>query len=264
MLALKGPTLGCVADLPPFIAGTFARPEWAPSPGSSSQVLETLWPKGTVQALDRDREIYAEGDPAESWYRLRSGTMRVFRVLADGRRHIGEFVFPGQVFGFEPGRVHIQGAEAVEPATVIAYSHAAIEQRMAHDNQARHAISALLIERLAAAQERVLMLGSLSAGERLAEFLLAMARRAQGGRAGMPRMAALPMSRVDIADYLGLTVETVSRLFTALRRQGVIRLAAANRVEILDPAALRAASGNAAAIHAPARDDEGLPLLRCA
>lgn len=264
MLALKGLTLRSVAVLPPFVADAAARAEPARPPAAGSQVLDTVWPKGTAQAVDRDREIYAEGDPAESWYRLLSGTVRVFRVLADGRRHIGEFVFPGQFFGFEPGRVHIQGAEAVEPATIVVYSHAAVEQRMAQDHQARRAIRSLLMDRLAAAQDRVLTLGSLSAGERLAEFLLAMARRAQGERTAMPGVAELPMSRVDIADYLGLTVETVSRLFTALRRQGAIRLAAVNRVEILDPAVLRAASGNAAGTYAPARDAEDLPLRRCA
>lgn len=212
-------------------------------------------------AFGRDRRIYAEGDAATAWYRLLSGTVRVFRVLADGRRHIGEFVFQGQFFGFEPGRAHAQGAEAVEPATAIAYSCVAIEQRMAQDHHARRVISGLMVERLAAAQRRVLMLGSLDASERLAAFLLEMARRLPGPAADR-LVAELPMSRADIADYLGLTVETVSRVFTALRRQGAIHLATANRVELLDPAALDCASGYVTGRRS-ARDGEA-PLRRCA
>ncbi len=201
---------------------------------------DPVWPRGPTQLVARDTALFAAGDPARSWYRLLSGSLRVFRVLRDGRRHVSEFVFPGQVFGFESGAVHIHGAEAIEPASVLVYPCERIAQRVAHDPAARETVRALLMERLAAAQERALTLGRLNAGGRLAAFLLVMARRKARANA---RVAELPMGRVDIADYLGLTVETVSRLFTALRRQGAIRLATANRVEILDPAALEAASG---------------------
>jgi CRP-like cAMP-binding protein len=228
---------------------------------AGSQVLDTVWPKGTVLALERDRPVYGEGDTATCWYRLLSGTVRVFRMLADGRRHIGEFVFSGQFFGFEPGRVHIQGAEAVEPATVVAYPLIAIEQRMAQDHHARRVVGNLMVERVAATQQRVLTLGSLNASERLAAFLLEMARRVPGP-AGDALVADLPMSRADVADYLGLTVETVSRVFTAMRRQGAIRLATANHVEILDLASLDFASCYVTRRRS-ARDDEA-PLRRCA
>ncbi|MCW5771739.1 MAG: helix-turn-helix domain-containing protein [Rhodospirillaceae bacterium] len=197
-------------------------------------------PRGIRQRAGRDGTIYAEGDAAANWYRLISGSVRVFRVLADGRRHIGEFVFPGDMFGFEPGQTHIQGAEAIEPAEFVAYPIAAIERCIVGDAAVRHAIRALLVERLAAAQNRVMALGRLTAAERLADFLLGMARRGDG------RFADMPMSRVDVADYLGLTVETLSRLFTNLRQRGIIRLPNAYHVEILDRAALVAASGHSA------------------
>jgi CRP-like cAMP-binding protein len=230
MLALSGSTLSLangpavMLDAPP------------------SFVADQVWPKGSAQMVARDGAIYAEGDPARSWYRLLSGSMRVFRVLRDGRRHISDFVFPGQFFGFEPGAVHIQGAEAIEPASVVAYSCERIEQRVAQDPVARQAIRKLLMDQLAAAQERIMLLGRLNATGRLAAFLLVMAqRRSKANPLGF--VAELPMSRIDIADYLGLTVETVSRLFTALRVRGAIRLATANRIEILDPASLEAESG---------------------
>ena len=202
---------------------------------------EGVWPKGSAQLIARDGAIFAEGDPARSWYRLTSGSVRVFRVLRDGRRHISEFVFPGQFFGFEAGPVHIQSAEAIEPAGVVAYACESIERCLVHDAAVRQAVRKLLMDRIAEAQERIMLLGRLNATGRLAAFLLVMAqRRSRANPLGF--VAELPMSRIDIADYLGLTVETVSRLLTALRGRGAIRLATANHVEILDPAALEAAS----------------------
>jgi len=230
MLALSGSPSALAADT----AVTIAAPP--------SLVGDSVWPKGSAQLVARDNAVFAEGDPARSWYRLLSGSMRVFRVLRDGRRHISEFVFPGQFFGFESGAVHSQGAEAIEPASVVAYACERIEQRLAQDAGARQAIRALLMDQLAAAQERIMLLGRLNATGRLAAFLLVMAqRRSKQNPLGF--VADLPMSRIDIADYLGLTVETVSRLFTALRSRGAIRLATANRVEILDPGVLEAESG---------------------
>jgi CRP-like cAMP-binding protein len=225
MLALSGSALPAVALPEP------------PLPFAA----DAVWPKGSAQLVARDGAIFAEGDPARCWYRLLSGSLRVFRVLRDGRRHISDFVFPGQFFGFESGDVHIQGAEAIEPASVIAYSCERIEQRIAEDAIARQAIRKLLMDQLAQAQERSMLLGRLNATGRLAAFLLVMAqRRSKANPLGF--VAELPMSRIDIADYLGLTVETVSRLFTALRGRGVIRLATANRVELLEPGVLAAAS----------------------
>ena len=225
-------------------------------------LAEAAWPQAAPQMVPRDHALYAEGDSARSWYRLLSGSVRVFRVLRDGRRHIGEFVFPGQFFGFEPGPEHIQGAEAIEAASVVVYSCERIERRVAEDSAARGAVRNLLLERLAAAQERIMNLGRLDARGRLAAFLLAMAqRKCKSNPSGL--VAELPMSRIDVADYLGLTVETVSRLFTALRCAGAIRLPTANRVEILDAAALDAASGGT--VDTAARDSGGeAELRRCA
>ena len=222
MLALSG-CVPAVADAPPPFAA------------------EGMWPRGSVQIVARDGAIFAEGRPARHWYRLISGSARIFRVLRDGRRHVSEFVFPGQVFGFDAEPLRVQGAEAIEPACVVAYACDAIEESIAQDPAARQALRSLLMERIAEAQERIMLLGRLNATGRLAAFLLVMAqRRSRANPLGF--VADLPMSRVDIADYLGLTVETVSRLFTALRGRGAIRLPTANRVEILDPALLEAAS----------------------
>lgn len=221
MLALSG-SMPALADAPSF------------GPDGS-------WPKGTALLIARDAPVFAEGEPARCWFRLASGSVRVFRVLRDGRRHIGEFVFPGQFFGFESGPHHIHTAEAIEPACVVAYDCEAIERRVVADAAARQAVRKLLMDRIAEAQERIMLLGRLNATGRLAAFLLVMAqRRSKANPLGF--IADLPMSRIDIADYLGLTVETVSRQFTALRGRGGIRLPTANRVEIIDPALLEVAS----------------------
>lgn len=232
MLSLK--------SMPFRAAPPFALPPDLPAGPPDRAAAAAALPRGTPLSIARDGAIFAEGEPASAWYRLLRGTVRVFRFLPDGRRHIGEFVHPGDIFGFEAGAVHLQSAEAIEHCDCLAYPIAAIEQRVAIDPEARRAIRGLLVDRLAAAQNRILTLGRLTAGERLADFLLAMARRSPCGR-----VAELPMSRVDAADYLGLTVETLSRLFTALRRRGIIRLSTAYHVEIIDPAALEAASGYA-------------------
>jgi len=232
MLSLKSLPL---RTAPPFAAPPDCR-AGLPARAATAAAL----PRGTPLSIARDGAIFSEGEPAVAWYRLLRGTVRVFRFLPDGRRHIGEFVHPGDIFGFEAGPAHLQSAEAIEHSECLAYSIAAIEQRIAIDPEARRAIRGLLVDRLAAAQNRILTLGRLTAGERLADFLLAMARRSACGR-----VAELPMSRVDAADYLGLTVETLSRLFTALRRRGIIRLPTAYHVEIVDLASLEAASGGA-------------------
>src|SRR5918995_5051398 len=110
MLALTGSSSTFAAESAGFL-GTYPAPF----------LPDAVWPKGTAQMVARDAALYEEGDAAQNWYRLLSGTMRVFRVLRDGRRHISELVFPGQFFGFESGAVHHQGAEAIEPASVVAY-----------------------------------------------------------------------------------------------------------------------------------------------
>jgi len=200
-----------------------------PPPFATLPVPDTVWPAVAVETLAPEGALYREGDSVRRWFRLLGGTVRIVRGLADGRRHVAEFVFPGQIFGIEPGPRRLFAAEAVEPATVLAYPLDAIEQRMAQDHLARRAVRQLLAEHLVAAQLRAVTLGSFDGAERVAGFLAAMARRHPTGR-----IAVLAMNRTDIADHLGLTVETLSRLLTALRRRGAIRLDGANRIEICD------------------------------
>jgi CRP/FNR family nitrogen fixation transcriptional regulator len=215
-----------------MLAVRAANPPPVPRPPVGGQIPDTIWPAAELAALSAEDVLYREGDAPQHWYRLLSGTMRVVRGLADGRRHVAEFVFPGQLFGNEPGPHRLFAAEAVTAATLLVYPTDAIELRTAQDHLARRTIRQVVAEQLAAAQMRAVTLGTLNGGERVAVFLVEMARRHSTGH-----VAELPMNRTDIADHLGLTVETLSRLLGALRRSGAIKLHGANRIELCDRAA---------------------------
>jgi CRP-like cAMP-binding protein len=167
---------------------------------------------GIARGLVRDQLLFAEGDSADLVYKMVSGVVRTYRLLADGRRQITGFHLPGDVFGVELRQARSEAAEAVAEATVIVARRSSLT---AEPGEAlwRHAMGVLR-----RSEDHVLTLGRRSAAERVASFLLDLAERL-GGRDEI----ALPMSRQDIADYLGLTIETVSRTLTQLQTRGFIR-----------------------------------------
>ena len=165
-------------------------------------------------------EIYAQGEKCRALYKVEFGAVRVYRLLADGRRQISAFHLAGEVFGFEADNIHHFFAEAI-----CATGLQALRVSPGHDMAG--ALLPVALKGLVRAQEHLLVLGRQNAIERIAAFLADMAER-QGGL----RQIELPMSRADIGDYLGLTIETVSRGFTKLKQQGVIRLPSLRSVEI--------------------------------
>jgi CRP/FNR family nitrogen fixation transcriptional regulator len=179
---------------------------------------------GAARRFARDQEIFGEGDSAELVYKVVSGAVRSFRVLADGRRQIGEFHLPGDVFGVELDTERRSAAEAVGETVLVAARRSALAADPAQGPKLwRHALRAL--ER---SQDHVLTLGRRSASERVASFLVALAERTGGGDE-----VQLPMSRQDIADYLGLTIETVSRTLTQLQGAGLISLSGCRGVRLV-------------------------------
>jgi CRP/FNR family nitrogen fixation transcriptional regulator len=172
-------------------------------------------------------EIYAQGEPADSLYQIDFGCVRVYRLLADGRRQISAFHLSGEVFGFEAGNTHHFFAEAIGATGVRVL-------RPGAGMEISQAVLPLALQGLVRAQEHLLVLGRQNAAERVAAFLLDMAER-QGG---LERFD-LPMSRSDIGDYLGLTIETVSRVFSKLKEKGIIRLPNLRSVEVVKWQALR-------------------------
>ena len=190
---------------------------------------------GSRRSLVRNEEIFAEGDPADCWYKVVYGTVRLFKLLADGRRHIAEFYFGGDCFGLENVPERLFSAEAVGDAIVMRYPRRATERLIDESPNLARNLRDMTLRDLANAQFRMLMLGRMSAPERVATFLLDMLERRDAVRA-----LDLPMSRNDIADYLGLTIETVCRVMSALKRDGVIAIPTPHRIELRDRAALTA------------------------
>ncbi|TWB93138.1 CRP/FNR family nitrogen fixation transcriptional regulator [Bradyrhizobium macuxiense] len=183
---------------------------------------------GTPMRFARNTEIYGEEEAAEHLYQVTSGAVRTYKILEDGRRQIGAFYLPGDIFGFEAGDTHISSAEAICESQVLMVRRSALMIRAIHEKDlARQLWDATALE-LRRFQNHVMLLIS-SAEQRVIGFLRDMARRATKNAA-----IELPMSRQDIADYLGLTIETISRTFTQLEQKGVISLLTSRRVELRD------------------------------
>jgi CRP/FNR family transcriptional regulator, nitrogen fixation regulation protein len=188
---------------------------------------------GSVHSYAKDEEIFAEGDRAAYVYKVLSGVVRTSKLLSDGRRQIDAFHLGGDIFGIEAGDEYRFCAEAVGDCVVIAYRRGNLGALMGSDTQLAQDMTMGMMRSLVRAQNHMLLLGRKSALEKIATFLLDMAERTSGDDA-----LDLPMSRTDIADHLGLTIETVSRSFTQLERQGVIELPSARHVVLSNKAAL--------------------------
>jgi CRP-like cAMP-binding protein len=187
---------------------------------------------GAPMSFGRNAEIYGENEPAEYLYKLVSGTVRTSKILNDGRRQIGEFYLPGDMFGLEVGGEHSFSAEAIVDAKVIVVKRSAVEALAARDNDVARQLWAMTGRELHRMQEHILLLIK-TAQERVAGFLLEMAERIKS-----TNEVELPMSRQDIADYLGLTIETVSRTLTSLENSAAIALPSSRRVVLRNRAAL--------------------------
>lgn len=197
---------------------------------------EVAFPMSDLQALcvaqaskhfDAEEEIYGEGEPAEWVFRVVSGAIRVFTVLDDGRRQIHAFHFPGDVFGLENGADYSQSAEAICESHIEIGRRTVLDAASAQDCQTARELWLLTAEALGRASKHLVMLGRKTARERVAGFLVEMRRRT-----GQQNVVDLPMSRIDIADYLGLTIETVSRTLNEFQRTGLIDLPKCRHVRL--------------------------------
>jgi CRP/FNR family nitrogen fixation transcriptional regulator len=193
---------------------------------------------GVVMHFAPERQIYAEGDDARSFYKVVSGVVRTCRFLNDGRRQIDAFHMEGEVFGFEAGADHRMTAEAVSDCTVIVYRRRGLEAMVLQDERLGRWFFSHTMACLAVSREHSLLLGRGSAAQKIAAFLQEIA-----DREGNENLVDLPMSRQDIADYLGLTIETVSRTLSQLERDSTIALPTARRIVLKDRRALRALGG---------------------
>ena len=193
---------------------------------------------GAVMTYPRNTEIFGENEPAEYIYKVVSGSVRTSKVLSDGRRQIGEFYLPGDIFGLEFAETHALSAEAVTDAKVLVIKRSALNALAARDASVAAQLLALTCRELHRTQERIVLLIK-SARERVAGFLLEMSDRLALHNAAIE----LPMSRQDIADYLGLTIETVSRTLTSLESAAAIELTGARRIRLCNRDALNRMNG---------------------
>jgi CRP/FNR family nitrogen fixation transcriptional regulator len=190
---------------------------------------------GARLSFSRNAEIYAEGDEADCWYKVISGTVRVCKLLADGRRHITEFCFSGDCFGFDSTGERPCSAEAIDDVIVMRFQRNATERLVDQNPAVARLLREAMLRDLTTAHGRTLLLGRMTAPERVATFLREMCERRDRTKA-----LDLPMSRNDVADYLGLTIETVCRTLSAFKREGVIAIPNPHRIELLDREALEA------------------------
>ncbi len=182
----------------------------------------------------KDEEIYGEDEPAEYVYQVVSGAVRSYKLLSDGRRQIGAFHLPGDVFGLESGQAHRLAAEAIIDTTVRLVKRSSLEKAAGIDVQVARRLWTMTAGELKHAEDHMLLLGRKTAMERVATFLLEMDRRLSS-----TGMMALPMCRRDIGDYLGLTLETVSRALSQLHAQGVLGFSGARQIVLRNRQLLR-------------------------
>jgi CRP/FNR family transcriptional regulator, nitrogen fixation regulation protein len=187
---------------------------------------------GAPIRFSRNAEVYGEDEPAEYLYQVISGAVRTYRMLDDGRRQVVAFYLPGDIFGVEAGDVHLSSAEAISESQVLVVKRGAVMARAEHERDLAKQLWTLTVRELQRVRQHSLVLIK-NAEERVAGFLLEMAGRSSSGTA-----IELPMSRQDIADYLGLTIETVSRTITQFVHSGLIALETSRRIQFRNRAAL--------------------------
>ncbi len=193
----------------------------------------------TNHRVEAHKTFIMEGDAADALFNITDGAVKVYKSLADGRQQITGFLFAGDFLGLSSTDRYAHSAEAVTAVGYCRFPRRKLERLLAKFPQMERRLLGIASNELAAAQEQMLLLGRKSAREKLASFLVMLSRCAErtGGR---PSPLLLPMTRTDIADYLGLTVETVSRTFTKLKRDGLVRLHNNAEIDLTDREALAA------------------------
>lgn len=214
----------------------------AGAPPSLTDHLQRIQHYGARQHFQRNETIFNQGDAADQVYKVLGGTIRLCRYMPDGRRYIVDFLLPGDLTGFVESTDQPVSAEAVTDVTLIAYPRACFEKLAQQNASVRAQLLSHLSSTLLNAHQHMFMLGCQKAKERLVTFLIRLAEKldlSHGDRLD------LPMSRQDIADHLGLTIETISRSITALRNEGAILVPNAHQLILRDMTMLRALAAEA-------------------
>ncbi len=216
----------------PYTQPTTQRPR---QDARDSRTLEDRLTHASERRLEPKEHVFCEGDPRTHVYRVEDGVIAIYKTLFDGRRRIIDFAYPGDFIGLGVLGEHIMSAQATCPAKVRCLSASALESLAETDASLALKLYKSVCQDLVAARSLLVTVGQRSAVERMAAFLLALHRR--GG--DTTDVIKLAMRRSDIADLLGLTIETVSRTLTKLREMGVIDVEqGGTTVTLLDTARL--------------------------
>ncbi|MGN6103306.1 MAG: helix-turn-helix domain-containing protein [Devosia sp.] len=199
--------------------------------------LEKLFAEQPVESLDSGEAAVWQGDRAQHVFQVVTGAMRTVRILSDGRRVITGFLFAGDIVGISFRDRYPTTIEAIAPTRLRRLTRQRFEDEVARHPGLGPERFERLADEMSVTQDQVVLLARKNAEERVASFLLSLARRQPGGEEGT---VELPMTRLDMADYLGLTIETVSRIMTRLTRNGMIAPAGRHAIVVRRPAALAA------------------------
>lgn len=204
--------------------------------------LSTLFTVRPVETLDAGAVLFWEGDRAEDLFQVVSGCLSLYRMMSDGRRAVTGFMFPGEILGVAFKDRYLFTAEAAVRSKLRRVCRAQMHATLAQTPNLSRELLAMACDEFSAAQDQMLLLARKTALERIANFLVTVAKRTTlDTRPGDE--IELPMSRLDIADYLGLTIETVCRVLAKLRTEGLIALRSPHRVELVELAQLRRLAG---------------------
>jgi CRP/FNR family nitrogen fixation transcriptional regulator len=198
-----------------------------PAPVTDRLFSNAASPNAPVMRFEADEGIYAEDDAASAFYRVERGVVRLCKFLSDGRRQIDAFYTAGDVFGFEAGETYEYCAEAVTDCTLVRYRRNGLERMVANDDAMGLKLFTYAMQCLQRSRAHALLLGRANATHKLAAFLSEMFAASPGEAA-----IELAMTRLDIADYLGLTIETVSRTLSQFERDGIIAMATSRRISL--------------------------------
>lgn len=204
--------------------------------GGKARMLATTAPKSAEAQLKQGAYLFFEGDDVEWLYQVKSGVLRLTRLLEDGRRQVIAFGYPGDVVGFPSDGKHHTDCDVLVSARLQPHRRSMLESGEGDAVLHRELLQAALRE-ISAMQDHFMMLGRKSAVEKVSSFLCVLAERVGEDHEGI-RQVKLPMCRGDIADFLGLTTETVSRTLTQLRKSKIIAIENIHTVVILRPTAL--------------------------
>ena len=205
--------------------------------------MEELFSTSPRETLDVGEGLFWEGDRAQHIFEITEGVLRIFKIIADGRRVITGFLYAGDMVGLSLKNVYLYSAEAVTPVKVRRLTRKAFQDAIENSPELRPQLFALMCDEMAAAQDQMVLLSRKSAEERLCSFLMMLGQR-QSGQTQMPRTVELAMSRQDMADYLGLTIETVSRPVTKLIQRGIITPNGRHAFDVTKPGKLLALCGD--------------------